>query len=46
VPEALCKVVNGYLRGFTRQEWLLLKDMLGRMLANGAEYEQELRKEA
>ena len=46
VPEALCKVVNGYLRGFSRQEWLLLKDMLGRMLANGAEYEQERREEA
>jgi DNA-binding MarR family transcriptional regulator len=46
VPEALCKVINAYLRGFSRQEWLLLKDMLGRMLANGAEYEQERKEEA
>ena len=45
VPEALCKVINAYLRGFSRQEWLQLKDMLGRMLANGAEYEQERREE-
>lgn len=46
VPEALCKVINGYLRGFSRQEWLQLKDMLGRMLANGAAFDQERRGDA
>jgi len=35
IPADLCKVVNHHLRGFSQQEHDLLKDFLGRMLANG-----------
>ncbi len=37
VPEALCKVLNDHLRGFTVEEAEALKDFLLRMLENGAE---------
>ncbi len=36
VPQVLADVNNTYLRGFDRDEWQLLKDLLRRMLANGA----------
>ncbi len=35
VPPVLAEVLNGYLAGFTRDEWETLKDLLRRMLANG-----------
>jgi DNA-binding MarR family transcriptional regulator len=41
VPDALCKVLNAHLRGFTRDEWQLLKQLLRRMLANGTAVQQE-----
>lgn len=36
IPGVLCGVHNAHLSGFTRAEWLLLKSMLRRMLANTA----------
>jgi DNA-binding MarR family transcriptional regulator len=36
VPQVLADVNNAYLRGFSRDEWQLLKELLRRMLANGA----------
>ncbi|TFZ08826.1 MarR family winged helix-turn-helix transcriptional regulator [Ramlibacter humi] len=41
IPEVLSKVLNAHLRGFSREEWLTLKGMLGRMLDNGAELQLE-----
>jgi DNA-binding MarR family transcriptional regulator len=37
IPAVLCKVQNAFLQGFTVQEWQQLRDMLGRVLANGRE---------
>lgn len=34
VPPAIAEVLNGYLAGFTREEWETLKELLRRMLAN------------
>jgi DNA-binding MarR family transcriptional regulator len=34
VPPAIAEVLNGYLAGFTRDEWTQLKSLLRRMLAN------------
>ncbi|MGE4243117.1 MarR family winged helix-turn-helix transcriptional regulator [Ramlibacter sp.] len=34
IPAVLCGVHNSHLRGFTREEWLQLKALLRRMLAN------------
>lgn len=36
VPEVLCKVLNQHLSGFTADEWLLLRQMLERILSNSA----------
>ena len=41
IPEVLCQVLNAHLRGFSRDEWLQLKGMLGRMLDNAAVLQQE-----
>lgn len=35
VPAVLAEVMNGLLSGFSRAEWMVLKDCLHRMLANG-----------
>lgn len=37
IPQALCAVLNDHLRGFTTEEWQLLKSLLARMLENGQE---------
>jgi DNA-binding MarR family transcriptional regulator len=37
IPDALCGVLNAHLRGFTTEEWELLKSFLHRMLENGTE---------
>jgi DNA-binding MarR family transcriptional regulator len=34
IPATLCKVLNGHLKGFSVEEWQLLKGFLNRMLAN------------
>jgi DNA-binding MarR family transcriptional regulator len=34
VPQALSRVQNAYLAGFSREEWLLLKSFLSRILEN------------
>ena len=35
IPQVLAEVNNAYLRGFSRDEWQLLKGLLRRMLASG-----------
>jgi DNA-binding PadR family transcriptional regulator len=35
VPEVLCRVLNRHLSGFTHDEWMLLRGLLERILANG-----------
>ena len=35
VPAVLAEVLNAHLAGFTQSEWLMLTDLLERMLANG-----------
>ncbi|MBU6273080.1 MAG: MarR family transcriptional regulator [Betaproteobacteria bacterium] len=42
VPPAIAEVLNGYLAGFTREEWEVLKSLLRRMLGN-ADAARELR---
>ena len=37
VPPAIAEVFNGYLAGFSRDEWETLKGFLRRMLVNGEE---------
>jgi DNA-binding MarR family transcriptional regulator len=37
IPVALCSVQNAHMRGFTLQEWQLLKGMLGRILDTALE---------
>lgn len=46
IPEALCKVLNAHLRGVSRDEWLLLKDLLHRMLDNAAQLQLERERNA
>lgn len=41
IPEALCKVLNAHLRGFSRDEVVALKSMLVRMLENGAAMQKD-----
>ena len=41
VPAALCGVLNAHLRGFTEQEWLTLRALLGRMLGNARAIQAE-----
>lgn len=41
IPRTLCKVLNAHLRGFSREEVELLRDLLLRMLANGATLQQD-----
>lgn len=35
IPPVLCQVQNAHLKGFTHEEWQLLKSFLRRMLDNG-----------
>jgi DNA-binding MarR family transcriptional regulator len=35
VPAVMANVLNGHLRGFSEDEWTLLRQFLNRMLANG-----------
>jgi hypothetical protein len=35
IPQVLAEVNNAYLRGFSRDEWQLLKQLLRRMLDSG-----------
>jgi len=35
VPEVLCRVLNRHLSDFTHDEWMLLRSLLERILANG-----------
>jgi DNA-binding MarR family transcriptional regulator len=35
IPEVLCKVQNAFLQGLSVAEWEQLKNLLGRVLANG-----------
>lgn len=41
IPAVLCRVQNAHLRGFTKDEWLLLKGMLRRVLDTALELQQE-----
>jgi len=41
IPAVLCRVQNTHLRGFTKDEWLLLKGMLRRVLDTALELQQE-----
>jgi DNA-binding MarR family transcriptional regulator len=41
IPAALCRVQNAHLRGFTEEEWKLLKGMLRRILDTALELQQE-----
>jgi DNA-binding MarR family transcriptional regulator len=41
IPTVLCRVQNEHLRGFTDQEWQLLKGMLRRVLETAIELQEE-----
>ena len=41
IPAVLCRVQNAHLRGFTQDEWQLLKGMLRRILDTAVELQQE-----
>lgn len=41
IPTVLCRVQNAHLRGFTDDEWQLLKGMLRRVLDTALELQQE-----
>jgi DNA-binding MarR family transcriptional regulator len=41
IPHVLAEVNNDFLRGFSKQEWQLFKDMCQRMLANGQALQAE-----
>jgi DNA-binding MarR family transcriptional regulator len=41
IPAALCRVQNAHLRGFSEEEWHLLKGMLGRILDTALELQRE-----
>lgn len=41
IPDVLSRVLNAHLRGFSRQEWELLKSLLLRMLDNARQIQQE-----
>ena len=41
IPAVLCRVQNEHLRGFTDQEWQLLKGMLRRVLETAIELQEE-----
>jgi DNA-binding MarR family transcriptional regulator len=41
IPDVLAAVNNEFLRGFTKQEWMTLKDLLQRMLVNGQELQAQ-----
>jgi DNA-binding MarR family transcriptional regulator len=41
IPAVLCRVQNAHLAGFTREEWQLLKDLLGRTLGNALQLKEE-----
>ena len=41
IPTVLCRVQNAHLRGFTEDEWQLLKGMLRRVLDTALELQQE-----
>lgn len=37
IPQAMCRVQNAYLAGFSMTEWQTLKSLLGRMLVTAQE---------
>ena len=41
IPAVLCRVQNAHLRGFTQEEWQLLKSMLRRVLDTAVELQEE-----
>ena len=41
IPAVLCRVQNAHLRGFTQEEWQLLKSLLRRVLDNAIELRDE-----
>jgi DNA-binding MarR family transcriptional regulator len=41
IPAALCRVQNAHLRGFSEDEWQLLRGMLRRILDTALELQQE-----
>lgn len=41
IPAALCRVQNEHLRGFTTEEWQLLKGLLRRVFDSAVEIQQE-----
>jgi DNA-binding MarR family transcriptional regulator len=41
IPAVLCGVQNSHMRGFSLEEWQLLKDMLRRILENAAQLQAE-----
>jgi DNA-binding MarR family transcriptional regulator len=41
IPAVLCRVQNAHLRGFTEDEWQLLKEMLRRVLETATGLQQE-----
>jgi len=41
IPAALCRVQNAHMRGFSLEEWQLLKSMLARILATALELQSE-----
>jgi DNA-binding MarR family transcriptional regulator len=41
IPAVLCGVQNSHMRGFSFEEWQLLKDMLRRILENAAQLQAE-----
>ena len=45
IPAVLCRVQNAHLRGFSEDEWQLLKGMLSRILDTASELQQEREQE-
>jgi DNA-binding MarR family transcriptional regulator len=41
IPAVLCRVQNAHMRGFSHEEWTLLKGMLRRILDTAIELQQE-----
>jgi DNA-binding MarR family transcriptional regulator len=41
IPTVLCRVQNAHLRGFTQEEWQLLKGLLRRLLETAVELQEE-----
>ncbi|HUR88973.1 MAG TPA: MarR family transcriptional regulator [Ramlibacter sp.] len=41
IPSVLCRVQNAHLRGFSQEEWQMLKSLLRRVLDNAIELQEE-----